>query len=193
MKLNSLKYFCALCTIVALSACKIRPPVTSDYDLQYNYSQLKSYAWVLVKEDNKVSTLENRRQVNAIETILNRKGFDKAAQYDQADFLLRTHSVTDKKVDVDLFYRTWGYHPYGFHHPIGWPHNMNTTIMREYEVGTLILDIVDPLKKEVIWRGSVSRKLGVYSNRSPEERMTLALSNAEFLLESFPPGKQVNP
>lgn len=176
--------------MVFLASCKISPPISVDYDTSYDYSKLRSYAWVVGKDPSKVTTLDNRRQTNAIETILNRKGFTKlgeSSSSSNADFLLRTHTLTDKKVDVDTFYNIWGYYPY-YYHPYGWPGRSSTTIVREYEVGTLVLDIVDPKKKEVIWRGSVSRKLGVYKNRTPEERASIALTNAEFLLESFPPG-----
>jgi len=172
--------------LTVLSACKIGPPVTTDYDTSYDYSMLRNYAWVIKKEPSKVSTLENRRQINAIETVLNRKGFNMVASQDKPDFLIRTHTITDKKVDVNTFYSLWGYYPY-YHHYHG-PHYYNRTIVREYEVGTLVLDIVDPIKEEVIWRGSVSRKLGVYLNRTPEERASIALTNADYLLKSFPPG-----
>jgi len=188
MKMITYKAFIVLIAILALSACKIRPPVTADYDTQYDFSKLKSYAWVKPKDVNRVSTLDNKRQMNAIETMLNRKGFEKAANIESADFLLRTHTITDKKTDVDSFYRVWGYHPFPFHHPIGWPHNTTTTVVREYEVGTLVLDIVDPVNKQVIWRSSISRKLGIYLNRTPEERDTIELLNAEYMLEGFPPG-----
>ena len=107
-----------------------------------------------------------------------------------------TAVVTDKKVNIDRFYQTWGYHP--FYHPnvlsprfSHWPNN-SSTIVREYKVGTLVLDIVDPVNKQVIWRGSVTKPLGIYRNRSPEERATIALSNAEFMLASFPPQKVIS-
>lgn len=181
--------------VTVLSACTIKPPTTSDYDTNFDFSQLKTYAWVEAKQDAKVSTLDNQRQANAIETMLNRKGFNKV-EPGQADFLLKTHTVTDKKVDVDRFYSTWGYHP--FYHPnvvyphfYRWPHN-STTIYRERKIGTLVLDIVDPEKKQVIWRGTVAKPLGIYKNRTPEERATIALSNAEHMLTSFPPLPAVN-
>ena len=173
--------------LTLLSACKISPPITVDYDINYDYSNLRSYAWAIPKDASKVTTLDNRRQIIAIETNLNRKGFNKIEDSSQADFLLRTHTITDKKTNIDSFYSIWGYHPYSYHHFYGWPHHA-TTVIREYEVGTLVLDIVDPIKKEVIWRGSVSRKLGIYQNRTHEERESIALTNATFLLESFPPG-----
>jgi len=176
--------------LTVLSACKISPPVTTDYDTQYDYSKLRTYAWVLQKEPAEVTTLEDRRQINAIETVLNRKGFNKTKSLVKPDFLIRTHTVTDKKVDVNTFYDIWGYYPY-YSHYYG-PNYFSNTVVREYEVGTLVMDIVDPVKKEVIWRGSVSSKIGIYRNRTPEERASVALNNANYMLASFPPGKAVS-
>jgi len=192
MFLSKLKMVTFGSLLCILSACKITPPISVDYDTDYNYSDLRSYAWVVPKDESKVTTLENKRQFSAIETILNRKGFIKTNDPEQADFLLRTHTITDKKTDVDSFYSVWGYHPYAYNYPYGWPHNNSSTIIREYKIGTLVLDMVDPKKKEVFWRGSVSRKLGVYLNRTPEERTSIALSNAEFLLQRFPPDSNLS-
>jgi len=183
-KLQS-RHFLTIGLILVLSSCKISPPVTTDYDVNYDYSKLTHYAWLGSKESSKVLTLNNRRQINAIETILNRKGFDKGNEHAKPNFLLRIHTITDKKTDVDTFYQIWGYHhPHYF-----WPNRYAGIVVREYEIGTLVLDIVDPVKKEVIWRGSVSRKLGIYTNRTPEERASIALTNADFLLASFPLGR----
>ncbi len=187
------KFSIILLSVFWLSACAIKPPVSTDYDTTFDFSGLKTYGWI-APSDDVVSTLDNKRQKNAIETALNLKGFSKVAGDEKADFLLKTHSVTDKKVNVDRFYQTWGYHP--FYHPnvigphfTGWPHSSSTSV-REYKIGTLVLDIVDPAKKQVIWRGSVSKPLGIYNNRTPEERMTLAMSNAEHMLANFPPFPQ---
>ncbi len=169
-----------------ISACVIKPPTSTDYDTSYNFALLKSYAWVT--DDEKVSTLDNRRQINAIETTLNQKGFVKASSEDSADFLLKTHVITDKKVDVDRFYHNRGFYPFYNPHIYHWP-RITTTSVREYKVGTLVLDIVDPKLKQVIWRGSVSKPLGIYKNRSPEERSQIAQSNAHHMLINFPPQK----
>jgi hypothetical protein len=178
-----------------VTACAIKPPTSSDYDTSFDFSQLKTYAWISAESTNddsdKVMTLDNKRQINAIETILNQKGFNKLKSVAKADFLLKTHNVTDKKVNVDRFYQTWGYHP--FYHPNviaprfgAWPHATSTSV-REYKVGTLVLDIVDRKTKQVVWRGSVSKPLDIYNNRTPEERSTIAMSNAKHMLMSFPP------
>ncbi len=183
-------------TVTLLTSCKITPPTSSDYDLEYDFAKLKTYSWVQPKdgETNKVSTLESRRQISAIETVLNSKGFEKLSENTKsADFFLRTHTLTDKKVDIDVFYAHWGYYPYGYYSPFYYPRYGygygRGGYSREYEIGTLVLDVIDPAKKEVIWRGSVSRKLGVYKNRTPEERAEITMKNAIYLLASFPPGK----
>lgn len=186
MERMKLKAVMLVCLLTLLSGCKITPPVTTDYDGSYDFSKLRSYAWVAAKDPSKASTLESRRQINAIETILNRKGFTKIDLQSSPDFLIRTHTIKDKKISVNSYYNTWGYYPYYYPYYHGGL-NYNNTFAREYEVGTLVLDIVDPIKKEIVWRGSVSRKLGVYTNRTPEERNTLAFTNAEYLLVSFPP------
>ena len=170
--------------VLVVSGCSIKPPTTYDFDQSFDFSKLVTYRWIESSDAKRVTTIAGKRQMNAIETQLNRKGFHKAASADQANFLLKTHTVTDNQTNIDTFYRSWGYYPGPY--AWGWPYNSNT-IVREYKIGTLVLDIVDPANKQVIWRGSVSRKLGIYKNRTPEERATIALANAEHLLRQFPP------
>lgn len=193
MQSNRIKQLFLVMAMIGLSACAIKPPVTTDYDTAFDFSTLKTYAWAQSKEKNPVSTLEGKRQKNAIETILNRKGFVKTLQSNQADFLLKTHTITDKKVNIDHFYNNWGYrynfYPYRHRlYPYHYSFNAATAV-REYKIGMLILDIIDPQKKQVIWQGTVSKPLGLYKNRTPEEHATIALLNAQQMLASFPPGK----
>jgi len=180
-----------------LSACAARSPVTTDYDIGFDFSSLKTYAWVDAESEDKVITLDDKRHINAISTILNRKGFVAAAKREQADFLLKIHTVTDKKINVDHFYQSFGYYPYYYSnviYPYGyaWPYN-SSTVVREYKIGTLVLDIVDPAKKQVIWRGTFASRLGIYKNRTPEERASLSLANAEVMLANFPPSPVAQP
>jgi hypothetical protein len=186
MSILSKKIYCIVAFLILLSGCKIAPPVTTDYDTNYDYKGLKTFAWMPIVGEKKLTSLDNRRQAKAIEDTLIAKGFRMVKEPGSASFLLKTRTITDKKTDVEAFVRVWGYNPY-FHHPFGWPHVGPTTIKREYEVGTLVLDIVDPQEKEVIWQGAISRKLGLYRNRTPEQRDEIALINAQAMLASFPP------
>jgi len=160
----------ALCGLAAvlLVSCKISPPTSSDYDDTFDFTKLKTYSWIETKEEDKdkVSTLESRRQINAIESILKQKGFERVVgDARTADFLLRTHTLTDKKLDVDEFYGSWGYYPYG-HYGYSIHHS-------GYGYG--------------YGGGGYRRALGVYKDRTPEERASITMKNATYLLASFPP------
>ncbi len=175
------KRFVYFILLLILSGCKVTPTVNLDYDTSFNFSQFKNYQWLESTDENKVLTLDERRDINAIETMLNRKGFSKAEQSADADFLLSIHTITDKKTDVDSFYRGWGYYS------LGWPAYNTTTYVREYEVGTLVLDVIDASRKEVVWRGTIASRLSIYKKLTPEQRASKALKNAEILLAAFPP------
>ncbi|PCI73383.1 MAG: hypothetical protein COB38_00480 [Gammaproteobacteria bacterium] len=191
--------------VVTALGCSFIPPTTSDYDVDYNFSNLKSYAWIAKRsqpdkesDSNKVdtkaimktvmdvTTLRQKRQISAVESILSKKGFVKSDSLESADFLVRSHNVTDKKKDVSTYYSVWGYYPY-YHSPYLWPHRVSNSIEREYEVGTQVLDIVDAKTREVIWQGSVSQKLGFYKNQTPERRNQRIIMNVELMLKTFPP------
>lgn len=191
MKSSNIRVIALAFLALLLSSCKINPPTTIDYDTKYNYSKLKTFAWIKApKNDDKnkeIKSLNDRRQTAAINSDLISKGFKLLNEAENADFLLKTHTITDKKTDIDVFYNDWGYHSYYFGHSFGWLGRGSSTIAREYKIGTLVLDIIDPIKKEVLWRGALSRKLGVYLNRTPEERDIIAKTNAKSLLKDFPP------
>jgi len=191
--------------VVSALGCSFIPPTTSDYDVNYNFSKLKSYAWIAKKHqsvkdgdhkqvetkaltdaDADITTLRQKRQISAVESILSKKGFVKSDSLESADFLVRSHNVTDKKKDVSTYYSVWGYYPY-YHSPFIWPHRVSNSIEREYDVGTQVLGIVDAKTREVIWQGSVSQRLGFYKNQIPEKRNQRIIMNVELMLKNFPP------
>ena len=201
-----MKLVIATIFLCMVSACQYNPPTTHDYDVNYNFSNLKSYAWLTKKaemadnnseekndksdvntEVQDVITLEDKRQKSAIELVLKNKGFIKSPKVEDAEFLIRSHNVSDKKKDVSTFYSAWGYYPY--YYPRIWPHQVSNSVEREYEVGTLIVDIIDSQTREVIWQGSISRRMGFYKNQTPEQRLHRSISNAKLMLKSFPPKK----
>ena len=183
----SIKKWVMLIFCCLLVACAVKRHANVDYDETFNFSQLKSYAWIESTDASKVSTLDNKRDRNAIETRLNQKGFVKAQNSADASFLLKMHTITDTKVSVERFYSAWGYYPSPFYSPLNhWPRG-SSTVVNERKVANVVLDIVDPKQKQVIWRGAISRPLGIYKRHTPTERANLAMQSAEYLLLNFPP------
>lgn len=135
---------------------------------------------------NPIQTLDSRRQMSSIEKVLTEKGFKKVDETDKADFGLKIRQVTDKKVTVNQHY---GPLEYSLHHyPFSFRH-FDSSVSREYEIGTLILDIIDTNLKQVIWTGAITQKSGIYRHSAPAERTAKSLENIQLLLSSFPPTK----
>jgi hypothetical protein len=179
---------------VFITACASNQRAYIDYDNNFDFSQLKSFAWIKGESSEKYTSIESRRMTNAIESTLLRKGFTKSELIADASFLLKTHTITEKKVNVDRFYTTWDYYP--IYHPMVYYPNFagrqfdSTVVVTEYQIGTTILDIVDPIKKQVIWRGSFSNQVRESQFANSEELFNYSKNIAEKLLTSFPPGKR---
>ena len=64
----------------------------------------------------------------------------------------------------------WGMYGYGAAGPVS-----TTTRVVNYQEGTLVVDIVDPIKKELVWRGSTTPILISDSNDKTEKNISKAL------------------
>jgi hypothetical protein len=64
----------------------------------------------------------------------------------------------------------WGMYGYGAAGPVS-----TTTRVVNYPEGTLVVDIVDPTKKELVWRGSTTPILISESNDKTEKNISKAL------------------
>ena len=71
------------------------------------------------------------------------------------------------------------------YHRSGWAERHHTqTRLREREVGTLLIDVLDR-QRSLIWRGSTSSR--VRRNQGPEERQERIDTAVNAILNQFPP------
>ena len=59
------------------------------------------------------------------------------------------------------------------------------TIVDDYELGTLLVDFIDPRTSAVIWRGKAQSRL--QEAKTPEERQARVQAAVDQLLAQFPP------
>jgi hypothetical protein len=59
--------------------------------------------------------------------------------------------------------------------------------MRIYEVGTIVLDIIDPAKKSAVWRATTSGEIN--RENSQEKRLAIVAKVIQDALKKFPPKK----
>ncbi len=122
----------------------------------------------------------HERFIQAIDGQLSAKGFQKVAS--NPDVFVTYHSEESQRMSLDTTYMGggWGYGP-GW----GWGGGMgsSTTTVRQYNVGTVALDIWDAKQKRLVWRGTASDTM----TDDPQKRAQKIQTAAEKLFEKYPP------
>jgi hypothetical protein len=124
--------------------------------------------------------LFDKRIKNAVNSQLVAKGYESKSI--NPDFLVVYHVGVKNKIDV----QDWGY-MYG---PRGYRWGGRDISVQQYSEGTLILDVVDPRTKQLIWRGVAQ---GVVDPGASPEKKERKLSEAvSKILGKFPPLAQTS-
>lgn len=181
-----MKKVIVLAAALTMSACSTMKS-SSDYDPNVNFNEVKSYAWVVQKSDDTTYHLDglmDQRVRSAVDTQLQLKGIAKT-EADKADVLVNYFTKVDKKINVDTFNSNFGYNPY-YGPGWAWGGNMHTqTTVREYEVGTLVVDLVNRKTGNLIWRGSVADT--IRDKNTPEERIEVVNKAIAEMMLQYPP------
>ena len=171
---------CAATVLGLLSACAHVDPVNVDYQPGYDFSQIKGFYWFKSPTGEEVHSLDDRRIRQAISDSLSSKGYQVSDEASEQNLAIAFHIDIQQRVDVDTVYNNWGYHPW---YP--WALNINEqTIVREYKAGNLVIDIIDPQTKFLVWQGSLEdedKKL------PPEQREQKLRGMVQEILAKFPP------
>jgi len=166
----------AAATACGLAACTgIR--VDTDYDPNADFASLETYSWMERKKTGNPrldNDLLHQRVRRAVDAQLREKGYGRVVS--DADFLVVEHFVIEKQTDVNTYVSSYGYRL----GPV-----YTETYVDQYEVGTVILDVVNADTRQMMWRGSAEGR--IHENMTPEQRAERARVVAEKLLADFPP------
>jgi hypothetical protein len=159
--------------------------VTTDFDPNADFSDVRSWAWLdersgVEGDRADVASLLDRRVRGAIEAELESKGIARVDR-SAAKALVTYHIGVEKKLDVNTINTGYGYGRYG-----GFGGIHSTTTVTEYQEGTLLIDVVDPTSKQLVWRGAGQARIREYS--TPDEREQRVKEAVKLILEKFPPG-----
>lgn len=176
----------AFSLVVTASACTLTTTRT-DHDHEADFSAYSTFAWRSISDEEQGPTaatnqIVDRRIRRAISSDMAAKGYTTAPP-DTADLLVTYYVSLDQQLRM---YSTgwgygWGYGPrwgYGYGFWPGWGY----TTVSTYHEGSIIVDIIDREKKQLVWRGVVTRVLGKKS--SSEEKIDKAIDE---LMSDFPP------
>ena len=162
----------ALIIALTMSACS-SVSVNQDFDTSYDFTGLRTYAWLPVTVSVNVGELKARRFMTAVDNELATLGYQKTTE--DADFLVNVHGATQQQTDVT----SYGY-GYG-----RWGGGAGGVDVDTYTEGTLILDFVDGQSKEMFWRGTANAI--VDPGQSAEKQEAKFASIAQQMLAEFPP------
>lgn len=183
---------CAGALAVALAGCSsIR--VNSDYDPKVDFSNFRTWSWLPqpvpeVIDPRVHNEIVDQRVRRAVEAGLAARGYQKV-EPGHGDFGVGYYAAIEGKVSVQTINDYYGYGP-------GWGPGpafgaTTQTYVREYDEGTLILEVVDSQSRELVWRASAQAE--VSQSAEPEERDRRVREAVEQMLDDFPPGGQAGP
>lgn len=165
--------------------------VSTDFDPDNDFNSYRYYAWYdgEMPEDDALSQnpLIQKRIANSVDKDLGSKGF-RLASNGAPDFVVIIHAGTKERMQVNNYnYGGYGYGRYRYGY--GWGGAAHTdTQVTYYDEATLIVDIIDYQKKELVWRGTGTGTLSK-KERTQEESQEVADEVIMKIMKDFPPSK----
>ena len=166
-------------------------PVTTDYNVGYDFSSLKTYAWLEPKQkliidplvDNDLMT---QRIKAAVEQQMAAKGISLTTGKNTADIFVSFHVSSKEKLSVSRYHSHFGYYPYyGYPYVGGFGYGGPSVDVRQYTAGSFVIDVVDPDSAHLLWRGVSERRL--IESGTPQQRDLFINETIRVILAQFPP------
>ena len=168
--------------------------VTTDFDPEQDFSTYKTYAWYAgeMPEGDALAAnpLIQKRAISAVDKELASKGF--TLTQGDPDFVVIIHAGMKERMQVTNTggYGGYGYGGYGYgRYGGGWGGGgVSSTHVTYYDEATVVVDIADFGKKELVWRGTGT---GVLSKKqkTQEESQQTADEVMMKIMQDFPPNK----
>lgn len=166
----------ALALTVGLAACS-SIDTTYDYDTGVDFAAYRTFDWAPEQPVTIPDPRREQRVQDQFVAALEAKGFRRVAR--NPDFLLVMYAGADGRLEVSAY--GYGYGPRGAF----WGPTAGYIDSYAYREGTLVLDVVDAEKDELVWRGTARGVLDADTN--PQDLQKLVNEAIDKMLENFPP------
>lgn len=168
-------------SLIALSACTSGPDVRVQLDRSADFSQYRTFAFVsplgtdrdgyqsIVSQNLKAATQRElearglRLDTNAPQLLINFNA--------SLDDKLRVTSVPSASFGM-------GYYGYRYGMYSAWPMYYDSTIVHQYQQGTLNIDVVDAARKQLVWEGVVTKSVSQHDMDNMEAAINAAVAAA---------------
>jgi len=166
-----------------IPALALAQKTTYDFDKTGDFASYKTYT---MKDGTKVGQpLIDDRIVAAIDAAMASKGFTKSDA--NPDVVVVYHVAFDKQQDISTYSSGYGggYGAYGYRYGGGWASGTSTTQVRDILIGTMVIDMADAKKGQVVWRGMGVKE--VNTTAKPEKRDKSITEAVNKIFKNYPP------
>ena len=179
-----------------LAACQSSMKVGSDFSPSTDFGGLETWDWMPPSEDPDAKLADDPRIDNelleqrirtALSAELLAHGFARSPEH--PDFYVGYHAAVRSQESVETMNEYYGYGgggawDYGGGHGAGQV-GRTETYVRTYDRGSLVIDIVRPGTKELIWRGYAEDEVDLFA--SPQDKQRTINKAVQKILSRFPP------
>ena len=162
-------------SILMLPALATAQDVKIDFDKAFDFSTVKTYSIAIgTKWGNDLS---ERRVLGEMDEAIAAKGWKKVADNPNVHVIL--HGATETKRNASTFYSGMGGYGYRGFGGTG----TASTVVHEYQVGTVVVDMFDAKNKQLIFRGIAEDEI----SDNPDRNKSRLEKAATKLFKNFPP------
>lgn len=173
---------------IALAGCASGPEVRGDYDKAADFGKYRSYGFVAQAgtDTGDVKSLATQILQNAASRQMESRGYTRS---DNPDLVINFKGKLEEKTDIEstpapYYGPGWGYGgwygaPYGGFGAYGG----TEVTTRHYKVGTLVMDVVDREKRQVVFQGGIE---GVVTKEMLANRELAMTRAVEHIFSKYP-------
>ncbi len=170
---------------LVLAGCSSTPDVRADYDRSADFGSYRTYGFVANPgtDEGGFRSLSTQLLQNAAAREMESRGYTRS---DAPDLAINFKGKIEEKTDIETvpapYYGPgWGYGgwygaPYG-----GW--GGTQTYTSRYNVGTLVIDVVDVKKRQVVFQGGAE---GVVTKKMMENREQSINQAVTYIFSRYP-------
>jgi Domain of unknown function (DUF4136) len=156
----AVRFLLAMLALLSGLALPTAAKITIDFDPSINFSKFKTFAYIGGVENLVMIQLNpdliNMRLHHMVVRELEKKGLREVNPDQNPDLIVRYWANPETQVDVAVM-GNWG--AYGPFIGSDWGNLYNTVTSTSRHLGTLVLDLIDPKAKALVWRVYVVRKM----------------------------------
>lgn len=183
---RTLRSLWPLLTLTLMACAGIDTSTDYDPNAVGRLSQYRTYSWLPKPQGKDIRVYNDvfeARVKQAVDRELQSRGYRLVEQ--NPDFKVGWHGAIDEKLDVGTMNAYYGYGWDPWYSPYYVGAAVPQTYVREYEEGTLILDVVDAGSNKLVWRGTAQAELSTHA--SAEHRQKRLDEAVNKILKDFPP------